>query len=250
VLRRLHPEPVVDVGAYDAYRPADPAAPLVRLNMVASLDGAFTDSTGRSGGLGGDADLEVFRALRAHADAILVGAGTARAEGYGPHRLHRDVAGPRRADGRPAPAAVAVVSARLDLDPAAPLFIEASTPTIVLTSASAPTDRRRALERVARVVVAGDERVDARAALDALRALGCAHVLCEGGPSLNGTLLDADVVEELCLTVAPTFVPEGRHGIVSGHAAGRRLALLAVHRGDDELLLRYTVERDHHPSGG
>ena len=62
-----------------------PPARWLRANMVASLDGAATVD-GHSGGLSNEADQQVFAMLRAHADVILVGAGTARAEGYGPVR--------------------------------------------------------------------------------------------------------------------------------------------------------------------
>src|SRR5687768_3511645 len=88
-MRRLWPEPgtVEDVGALVAAdaRPAHPSRPWLLVNMVASLDGAITIEE-RSGGLGGEGDRAMFFALRHIADVILVGAGTARAEDYGPTR--------------------------------------------------------------------------------------------------------------------------------------------------------------------
>jgi riboflavin-specific deaminase-like protein len=239
-------EPAVDVAPYDFYRPADPRAPLLRVNMVASVDGRVTDAHGRSGGLGSDADLAAFRAMRAMADAILVGAGTARTEGYGPHLIHASVAGPRLADGRDQPAAIVVVSASLDLDPASRLFREAATRTVVLTCAAAPPGRRAALAEVADVVTAGTDRVDLTDGLARLHQRGLAHVLCEGGPRLNAGLLAADLVDELCLTIAPLLLlgegprlvePYGAAGLAGDHT----LALLALGRVEQELFARYTV---------
>src|SRR5690554_3365426 len=112
----LWPAARTDAEPYDFYRRPDPRTPWLRVNMISSLDGEITDSEGRAGGLAGPGDRAAFRAQRAQADAILVGAGTARTEGYGPHRLHPSVAARRRADGWTGPAAIVVVSLTLDLD--------------------------------------------------------------------------------------------------------------------------------------
>lgn len=206
-MRRLVPDPADDVTPYEAMRPTDPHAPLVRLNMVTSVDGCATDREGRSANLGGPGDLEVFRALRALADGIVAGAQTVRSEGYGPHRLHHSVAELRRGDGRPEPAALVVVSRSLELDPGAPIFTEARTPTIVLTCAASPTERRAALAEIAIVEEAGDERVDLAAGFERLRERhGLAHLLVEGGPSINAELLGSDLVDELCVTIAGQLV--------------------------------------------
>ena len=230
--------PLDDVDPYAAYRPEDPDAPLLRLTMVASLDGSVTDRDGRSGGLGGEADLEVFRTLRALADVVLVGAGTARAEGYGPHRVRADLGERRRADGRPAPAAIAVVSASLDLDPEAALFREAETPTVLVTSEAAAARGRLAAFR-ARVVLAGGEQVDLADALRQLREQHGPSILCEGGPTLNRALLDAALVDELCLTLAPQVVGvAGPPTVAPGGTSATPLALAAALEHGGELLLR------------
>jgi 5-amino-6-(5-phosphoribosylamino)uracil reductase len=242
-MRQLLPSPSDRVDPYDTYRPEDPHAPLVRLNMVASADGAVTDRRGRSGGLGGDGDRVVFRALRALADAVLVGAGTVRAERCGPHRPPEALAARRRADGRTRPAGVVVVSRSLDLDTGAPLFAEAEVPTVVLTCAASDPGRRAAIERVGRVVVAGDTWVDLAAGLVELRErLGWAHVLCEGGPTLNAQLLAADLVDELCLTVAPQLVGGSGPRLAAEIEPPRQLDLAAVCEQDGELLLRYRLD--------
>src|SRR3954463_14477039 len=86
-MRQLLPalvNPIEPARVYaDRPVPSSPDRPGVRCNMIASADGG-TAVAGRSGGLGGTADHRVFRALRSLADVVLVGAGTARAEQYGP----------------------------------------------------------------------------------------------------------------------------------------------------------------------
>lgn len=241
-MRQLLPLPVEDADPFDIYRPADPRAALLRLNMVSSADGAVTDREGRSGGLGGEADMEVFRTLRALADAILIGAGTVRVEGYGPHRLRADLAERRRAEGRDEPAAVVVVSASLDLDLTAPLFTQARTPTVVLTCAGSDTQRREAIAKVGRVLMAGSGRVDLAEGLSLLREeLGVAHILCEGGPRLNAGLFDEGLVDELCLTVAPRLMGPGDPPMVTALDAPLDLELVSACEAGGELLLRYRV---------
>jgi riboflavin-specific deaminase-like protein len=241
-MRQLLPHALDDVDVYEAYRPTHPDRALLRLNMVSSADGAVVGPDGRSGTLGAEGDREVFRTLRAHADAILIGAGTVRAEGYGPHRLRPDLAARRSAEGRPDPAAVVVVTRSLDLDLGAPLFTAAATPTIVLTCdrAGADADRRARAARVARVIVAGQQRVDLAAGLTELRGLGLTHVLAEGGPALNSELLALGAVDELCLTIAPALVGPAT-GLTRGLQRRHELNLLAVLEQDGELYLRYAV---------
>jgi len=243
-MHRLLPGPPGPVDPYDVARlPVPDGRPWLRVNFVVSADGSATDEQGRSEGLGGPGDRALFRALRAHADAILVGAGTARAEGYGPHRMRPDLAARRGADGRPEPAAVVVVTRSLDLDLDAPLFTAARTPTVVLTCAAAPPQRRERAAGVARLLVAGEEAVDLAEGLRLLRAeTGAASVLCEGGPVLTRDLLDAGLVDELCLTVAPVLVGTGAR-LVEGLERRVDLELQRLATDDGDLYLGYGVRR-------
>jgi riboflavin-specific deaminase-like protein len=240
-MRQLLPEPLEDVDPYDAARPAEPGRSQTRLNFVSSLDGSIVDERGRSGRLGGEGDRAMFRALRAWADAILVAAGTARAEGYGPHRLPAALAARRAADGRPDPAPIVVVTRSLKLDFDSPLFRQARTPTVVLTCAAAPEDARRQAARAGQVVVAGEEEVDLAGGLARLRERGHRSILCEGGPRLAEALFAAGQVDELCLTVAPTLV--GRDGPrLVGHLPRRLdLSLDRLFAQGSELYARYRV---------
>lgn len=241
-MRQLLPEPVDALDVYQAYRPDDPRAPLVRVNMIVSVDGSATDERGRSGGLSGTGDQEVFRTLRALADVILVGAGTARVEGYGPHRLRADLRARREADGRQDPAPVVVVSRSLQLDLDAPLFTEAEVRTIVLTCQAAASERVRAVRRAGRVLVAGTADVDVRAGLSLLQHdLGLRHVLCEGGPTLNESMFRAEAVDELCLTISPRLIGTGP-SLLPGLDRPERCRLLQLSEENGEVYLRYAVE--------
>jgi riboflavin biosynthesis pyrimidine reductase len=175
------------------------------------------------------------------ADVVLVGAGTVRAEGYGPVRVPQDRQRQREAAGRLPVPPLAIVTRSLDLDLAAPLFTAAAVRPLVLTAGSAPQDRRRAAAEVADVVVAGDDRVDMVDAVGALVDRGLTRILSEGGPHLLAELFAADLVDELCLAVAPLVTCGHQLRITSGPAlatpAGLRVA--SVLEEDGFLFLRY-----------
>ncbi len=243
-MRQLWPHAVEEIAPYDAYRLDDPASPHLRLSMVQAVDGRATDVAGVSGGLGGEGDFAVFVALRALADAILVGAGTARVEDYGPHRVRPSLAIRRRADGRTEPAPIVVVTRSAALAPTARLFAEARTPTIVLTCAAAPPERRRALADVAEVLVVGDDTVDLAEGLRRLREdRGLTHVVCEGGPTLNADLLAGGLVDELCTTIAPQLAGGDGPGIVERLDRRVQLTLARVLTDGRELFTSYRVTR-------
>ncbi|MFF0412536.1 pyrimidine reductase family protein [Kitasatospora sp. NPDC004745] len=176
--------------------------PWLRANMVAGLDGG-AKLAGLSEGLSGDADKRIFGVLRALADVVLVGAETVRAEGYGPARVGAGFAAARAAAGQAPVPAIAVVSRSLALDLTAPLFTGPLVRTVVVTTADSPAERRRAVAEVADLVVAGEGSVDPRAAVAALAERGWTRLLTEGGPRLLGQLAAADLLDELCLSVAP-----------------------------------------------
>ncbi|MFP5257373.1 MAG: pyrimidine reductase family protein [Acidimicrobiia bacterium] len=243
-MQRLWPDPapVEDVAELvaAAARPAPPERPWLLVNMIASLDGAITVDD-RSGGLGRPADRAVFSALRAVADVVLAGAGTVRAEGYGPPRPSASARAARQARGQAAAPRLAVVSRSLELDVDAELFRAAEEPPLVLTCAAAPPERRRALDAVAEVVVAGDEAVDLVEALSELRRRGVATITAEGGPTLNGHLLAADVIDEWDLTVSPLLVggDAGRAVVGPRLVEPREAELSWLLEGDGLLLGRW-----------
>ena len=225
-----------DEDLIEAYgRPPDPT---LRANFVSSADGAVT-LDGFSAGLSGGPDKRVFGLLRMLCDALLVGAGTLRDEGYGPVRLSEERRSWRRANGlHPYPTPV-VVSARLDLDPASDFFANAPVRPLVLTPEIGPAVPT-GLDDVAEVIRVGDTQVDCLAARALLHERGLAQILCEGGPSLFRALIAVDAVDELCLTVSPLLAGPGAGRIVLGAPTPtRRLTLRHVLEADGALLLRY-----------
>jgi riboflavin-specific deaminase-like protein len=233
------PEPLGEAELIDLY-PRDRSQPALRVNFVTSLDGAVTRD-GYSEGLSGSADKRVFGLLRMMCDALLVGAGTVRHEGYGPVRLTEQRRAWRRERGLAEYPTPVVVSRRLELDPAQRFFAEAPVRPIVLTDAQAPRSRRAELAEVAEIVACGDSGVDLAAGVAILHKRGFTQILSEGGPQLFGTLTSDDLVDELCLTVAPLLVGPGPGRITAGPASpdARALTLRHVLTADGMLLLRY-----------
>ena len=183
----------------------------VRSNFVTTLDGSAQGADGRSGSVNTPADNRVFALQRELCEAVLVGSGTVRAEGY-----ERVTATRRRAE--PPTLVVVSGSGRVPGGLAAP--VRGRGPGILVTRAAAgqgALDRARdALGRDA-VVVAGDEIVDLAVALDILADRGLRHVLCEGGPTLFSAALAAGVVDEAAFSFVPTLI--GGDGIRVTHGA-------------------------------
>ena len=184
-LRRVHPaphEPTTIDQAYDVPREPHDRRPWVGLCMVASLDGSVAVD-GRSGALGNPNDLGVLLTLRSLADVIVVGAGTIRGEGYGPAKKP----GQR----------IGVVTARGSVDLGDPLFTSGCG--FVIAPRSTEIDESRV-----DVLRAGSDTVDLLEALENLHHTvpGVRYVQAEGGPTLNAALLEADLIDELDLTIA------------------------------------------------
>jgi riboflavin biosynthesis pyrimidine reductase len=229
----------VDLDALYAIAPPAPGARHVRANFIASADGA-AEVGGRSGGLAGSADRRVFRTLRWLSDVVLVGAGTARDEDYGPVVVPPERREIRVAAGLAPVPPVAVITGSLAFDPAARLFAAEVRP-LLLTCEAAPEARRRVLAEVADVRVCGQDAVDLRAALAVLTDRGLTRILTEGGPMLHATLAADGLLDELCLTVAPVLAGPGHRGIVRGTPWTGPLGLTLVHVLEDDgaLFLRY-----------
>jgi riboflavin biosynthesis pyrimidine reductase len=217
--------------------------PTLRVNFISSLDGAVTVD-GRSGGLGGPPDKQVFTTLRMVCDALVVASGTVRTEKYDALRLDPTGRAWRRAQGLAEFPLMVIVSGTLNLDPAQLVFADAPVRPIVYTHAAAPSPRREALATVADIVTVGDDAVDLRAAVADLHGREATQLLCEGGPRLFGGLIEADLVDELCLTLSPVLVGGDAGRIAHGAAAPPRgMHLEQTLTGGDMLLLRYTRRR-------
>jgi riboflavin biosynthesis pyrimidine reductase len=189
--------------------------PWVSAIMVSSLDGRATLG-GTSRKLGGPQDLQMLLALRRRADALIVGPGTVAAEGYGP---------------LPCPAVLVSRSFKLPWD--AGLFTAPGQRVLVYTRAGGEVP-----EVDADVELVPED--DLVAVLADLRARGVERLLCEGGPTVNRALLDAGLLDELYLTLAPVVSGDDGPSIVApGEPAG--LTLRSVATADGDLYLRYSV---------
>ena len=231
-----------DLAAMYAY----PHGPWLRANMVVSADGA-AHLDGATKGLSSEADRRLFALLRTLADVIVVGAATVRAERYAPVRQHE--LWPDLRPGRTPTPPIAVVTARLDLDPSSRLIAAAppSARTIVITTAQAPADRRAALDGPAEVIVAGQETVDVKAAVAALAERGYRRMLAEGGPHLLAQVAAAGLLDELCLTIGPLLAGPGANRILAGALSAvppQPLTLAHVLEDSGSLFCRY-IRQDH-----
>lgn len=233
-LRRVLPGPDTPVTIAEAY-----AAPLghrtdrpwVGLCMVASIDGS-TVVDGVSGGLSGDNDYDVLLQLRSIADVILVGAGTARGEGYGV---------PKKQGQR-----IGVVTRSGSVDTTTELFTSGAG--FVITTEGTTIDG--ATERGVDVLRAGVDEVDLRRAVERLPEFcpGTVFVQAEGGPTLNAALADAELFDELNVTMSPGTVGGDGPRLFSGggdHSHRYDLEQLVV---DDEAFVFTRWRRRAAPS--
>jgi 2,5-diamino-6-(ribosylamino)-4(3H)-pyrimidinone 5'-phosphate reductase len=216
----------------------------VVVNAATSADGKLSSRRREQIAISGEEDFARVDRLRAEVDAVAVGVGTVRADD--PSLVRHDET--HRADnhGPDAPPPARVVVDSRCRTPADAAILEGPPETYVLTSESAPDERRRALERSgATLLAAGDERVDLPAALTALAGEGVESLLVEGGGELIFSLFEAGLVDELSVFVggvviggreAPTLA-DGE-GFVADFPA---LELEGVERLDDGVLLRWTI---------
>jgi riboflavin biosynthesis pyrimidine reductase len=234
-MRQLLPTVVDDLEIEAAYSVPE-GEPWLRLSMVLSVDGSATDENGWTTELAGAPDARMLRALRAVSDAVVVGAGTVRTGRLRPIRTKRH---PGTGTGV---ARLVVISGSLDLDWSLPLFTASAEPPIVVTSESGATGSLPALLR-RELVVAGAGSVDLPNAVHQLHGRGYLRLLCEGGPVLASSLLDAALIDELCLTQAPVLMPADR--LTGFSLAEKRIPLHLTHLSEDDgvLFLRYRTLR-------
>lgn len=241
-MRMLFPKSLDTVDPAEVYadKPMAIGRPAVRLNMIVSVDGG-TSWNGVSGALGGPADKALFLVLRSLTDMILVASGTMKAEHYGPAMLPEDIQAERVARGqRPVPP-IAVVSSSCDFDWDAPFFTAATERPIIMTIEAADPEKRKRAAEVADVVIAGEDNVDLRQAVQACSTNGAHNVLAEGGPTLNGELARAGLLDELCVTLSPLLASGDAKRIIAGSTLDELepLELRSLLEDDDYLFLRY-----------
>lgn len=230
-------EPVDPLETQMSYPRGRSDRPWVLGNFVTTVDGAAIVDGGSSA-INDEDDKEMFGAMRAVADFILVGAGTVRAEKYGPVVLDERRREARREAGLEPTPHLLIVTRSLDLDPADRVFGDPDNHRVtILTDEEAPEDRAGALSEVADVV-----RLSGTGPGDLMHYMRLARVvLCEGGPSLMGELVAAGMVDEMALTLAPMLAagesPRMAHGPTP--EAPLEMSLDRILFGDRSLFLRY-----------
>jgi riboflavin-specific deaminase-like protein len=218
---------------------APPDRPYLGINMVSSLDGKATLDW-RTQGLSTEIDRRLFHHLRTQAEAVMVGAGTAREERYGRMTKNDELSAKRVAEGRAAEAVAVVVSGRLDLPPDLPLLNEPEQAVLIATGSEAELPGLGAHVEYARV---GD---DLPRLMAELHQRGVRSVLCEGGPTLNSFLFAAGIVDELFLTLNPKLLGGAAALTI---VAGRELVepleldLVSVAEAEGELYTRWRTRK-------
>lgn len=242
-------DPVIDADFPDsswvelwgrAERASPPSdRPAITGMMVSSLDGHVTEE-GRVSSLTGPPDQALLHQLRAVHDGVLVGASTVRIEGYDALLTPEQQAQRRDRTGIAQPA-LCIVSASARLEGSLPVFHAAGLETIVLTKKESPTEEiPRGVE-----VIGGES--DASGALDIgpllvqLRARhGIDRLLCEGGPTLLGSLIRSGLIDELIMVISPRISGgDGPRAIIEGGPHPRAVSLIAHTVVDGFVFLRY-----------
>jgi riboflavin biosynthesis pyrimidine reductase len=214
--------------------PSHAARPRLSLNFAVTADGSASLADGKSGGIGGSGDLEVFRALRDRVDAVMAGTATIATEGY---RRICPVPGRRQQREQRGLAAdpLAVTLSRsgvLPLD--APIFNDPDQSTIAFVPSGISGSITGGVEYVEL------EPVTPGAALGHLAGIGVASVLCEGGPRLMSALAAEDLIDDVFLTVSPMLAGGGQ-GLTSGAPleTPTPLALRHIAEHDGAMLIRW-----------
>lgn len=206
-LHRIHPDPAqIDPAeaisglGWSALAAED--RPYVALNMVSTADGKAT-VMGRTRAISSETDRAIFHNLRTQADAVMAGAGTVRTEGYGPIVKNDELRAKREREGLdPNPLAV-IVSGRLTVPTDVPLLQDPESRVLIMTQAQGELEGVGA--RVEYMRSQGGP-FDLRPLFARLRTeYGVRSVMCEGGPTLNESLLLYGLVDELFLTVKPAI---------------------------------------------
>lgn len=215
----------------------------VRANMISSLDGGATDD-GKAGGLAGPGDRALFTRMRQEADVILVGASTVRIENYSGAQMSVAQRQERTRRGQAELPPIAVVTHSADFEHDAKFFTRSEVAPLIMTCRETVDDARSRFGPLAEVIDASGaltDRVDLAVVLKIFAERGWLRILSEGGPGMLSQLIEHDLLDELCVTIAPILVGGQARRIAAGegeaHTRLRRSHLLT----DDEgyLYTRY-----------
>ena len=227
-------------------------------NFVSSVDGVVAiDPETPPSVLSGKSDTDrfVMGLLRAFAEAVVVGAGTLRAEPrhlWTPGHIYPDMTEPyaelRESLGLDPEPRLVLLSRRGDLDPSLPAFDRGA---LVLTTEEAASRLRRVLPASSKTMGLQEDRLTVPGVLEVVRSEGHHRVLTEGGPTVLGGFLRDGVLDELFLTLSPRIAGrepgDQRLGLVEKFSlppsALQSLTLLSAKQDGSHLFLRYGVDR-------
>ncbi|MDX6627585.1 MAG: hypothetical protein QOE56_2574 [Solirubrobacterales bacterium] len=240
-MRRLLPDPgpttvEQQLDSYEPWEEPHEERPLVAVNFAATVDGRASIA-GVSGPIGSATDTAMLAGLRTRFDAVMIGAGTMRAERYGRIVANEEKREKRERLGLPHDPLMVIVSGRLDLPWDAPLFTAGGGRVLIFTASEAePPETPTEVE-----VVRHDKFVNIVEALRYLRQeRGVRALICEGGPGLHNQLEGAGFVDDLFLTIAPKLSGGDAPRIIEGDLPGiTELQLAWLLEEDSELFARY-----------
>jgi riboflavin-specific deaminase-like protein len=239
-VRRLLPEPGSTTVSeqLEAYRPWEKPReerPLVAMNFAATVDGRATIE-GKSGPIGSNTDTAMLAGLRGRFDAVMIGAGTMRAERYDRLVAKQETRERRQRDGLPPEPLLVLVSGRLDLPWDAPLFEEGGEVLIFTSSEAEPPETAADID-----LIRHEGAVNFREALRHLRReRGVRALLSEGGPHVHAQMQADRLVDDLFLTIAPKLTGGEAPRIIEGPLPEiAELDLVWLLEEDGELFARY-----------
>ena len=218
----------------------------ITVNMAISLDGRINTRRREHFALGSEYDRRLMDVLRARSDAVIVGAGTVRHDGFPMIIRYDDLRARRIARGLPPHPVNVVLSRALDLPLRAPFFASAETRRVVVTTRLAGAARVRRFERVAEVIVLPGKTLAPARVAAALEARGMKKLLLEGGGEVHFAFVKAGLVDEWYVTVTPRLIGgAGAPTLLDGEGFLARdhvhLALVSQRRVGDEVYLRYRL---------
>jgi riboflavin-specific deaminase-like protein len=248
-VRRLIPDPAettvaAQLASLELVDRAPADRPYVALNFATTLDGRAAIS-GRSGAIGSPVDTETLQRLRTRVDAVMIGAGTMRAERYGRIVSDPQLRAWRERVGLAHDPLAVIVSNRLELPWDAPLFTDGGGRVVVFTASDQPAPRTETPVRI--VHHPGGVQLD-RALAHLREERGIRALLCEGGPTLHGELRAQGLADELFLTIAPKLAGGESPPILVGalpEVVEMELAWLLER--DGELFARYRTAPSSRP---
>jgi len=205
--------------------------PYLALNMVATADGRAAVN-GSAVGIGSPADKHLMRELRAEADVVLHGAGTVRADPLSA-RVPAEMVQIRLSQGLSAQPLGAIITRSGNLPRQHPYY---ESPTVIYVTSDHRVEVDSKVVEVCHIASIEEAIAD-------LQRRGARRILCEGGPTLNTALLQAEKVDEIFLTIAPKILGgEDPLTIVKGSSLGTiHLELRSLVELDGELFLKYGV---------